>query len=107
MTTNEIAFDSLRAEETVVLETANSAYVFSVTDAANRVGVLTGGVLGDRPMRASLLGSVNVRETYRAEDAGKVKVGARAIFLYRAAGGERHLVTSPIVRLTHTKPPPA
>jgi hypothetical protein len=102
MTMNEITFDNLHPQETILIETVHSAYTFSVVDAVNRDGLLTGGILGTRTMRANFLGSFSMQKTCRVKELGKVKVGSQAIFLYCSEGGQRHLITSPIIRLVHT-----
>src|SRR4051812_9645802 len=104
MTTKELTFDSLHSQETIVLETANHVYRFSIIDAVNRIGSLSGGSFGDSPKLASFLTSVSAQEDYQADDAGKVKVGARAIFVYQSDRSHCHLITSPILRLSHSKP---
>lgn len=48
MTTNEMSFAALHPKEILLLETANSTYRFSLTDAPNGIGKLSGGVFGDR-----------------------------------------------------------
>src|SRR5262245_49600947 len=103
MTTNELIFDSLHSRETILLETANNVYQFSIIDTPTRLGTLSGGPFGECPKLASFLTSVGAQEEYLAEEAGKVKVGLRAIFLYQSETGHTHLITSPIVRLTHSK----
>jgi hypothetical protein len=103
MTTNELTFDNLHSEETLFLETSNNVYRFSVIDAANGVGELSGGIFGDCPTPASFFSSVSAQEDYQVEEPGKVKVGSRAIFLYQSAEGIHHFVTSPILKLSHSK----
>jgi hypothetical protein len=104
MTTNELTFESLHSQEIIVLETANHVYRFAIIDAANRLGTLSGGSFGDSPKLASFLTSVSAQDNYQAEETGKVKVGSRAVFVYQSDRGHSHLVTSPIIRLTHSKP---
>ena len=103
MTTNELTFDSLHSQETILLETAHHVYRFSIIDAVNRLGALSGGSFGDSPKLASFLTSVSAQEDYQADDAGKIKVGSRAIFVYQSDRSQCHLITSPIIRLTHSK----
>lgn len=101
MTTNEMSFTALPPTTTLLLETANSTYQFSLIDATNAIGQLSGGIFGDCPATASFLSSVSAQEDYQAEDFGKVKVGSRAIFIYQSNDGLNHFVTSPIIKLTH------
>jgi hypothetical protein len=103
MTTNEMSFTALHPKEVLLLETTNSVYRFSLTDALNGVGKLSGGIFGDRPATASFLSSASPQEDYQPEDVGKVKVGSRAIFVYQSAEGLNHFVTSPIIKLTHAR----
>jgi hypothetical protein len=106
MTNDELTFDSLRPHEIIVLETENHVYRFSIIDAANRVGRLSGGSFGKGSKLASFLTSVSASENYQAEETGKVKVGSRAVFVYQSDCGHCHLVTSPITRLSQVKPAP-
>jgi hypothetical protein len=103
MTTNEMSFAALHSKEILLLETANSTYRFSLTDAPNGIGKLSGGIFGDRPATASFLSSASALEDYQPEDFGRVKVGSRAIFIYQSAEGLNHFVTSPIIKLTHAR----
>jgi hypothetical protein len=103
MTTNELTFESLHSQETIVLETANHVYRFLIIDASNRIGTLSGGSFGNHSKLASFLTSVSASENYHAEETGKVKVGLRAVFVYQSDKGHCHFVTSPITRLTHSK----
>jgi hypothetical protein len=104
MTKNELTIDSLHSQETIVLETANHVYWFSIIDAATHLGTLRGGSFGDQAKLASFLTSVSAQDHDQADDAGKVKVGSRAVFVYQSDGGHYHLVTSPIIKLSHSKP---
>lgn len=103
MKTDELTFDNLHCEETLLLETSNNVYRFSVIDAANGVGKLSGGIFGDCPTTASFFSCVSAQEDYQLEEVGKVKVGSRAVFLYQSTEGIHHFVTSPILKLTHAK----
>jgi hypothetical protein len=103
MTTNEMTREGLHSQEIFLLETANSIYRFSVIDAPNCIGKLSGGIFGDTPTTASFLSAISAQEEYQAEDFGKVKVGSRAIFAYQSNEGLHHFVTSPIIKLTHSK----
>src|SRR5688572_27514476 len=98
MTTNELTLDNLYSEETLLLETSNNIYRFSVIDAANGVGKLSGGIFGDCPTTASFFSCVSAQEDYHVEELGKVKVGWRAIFLYQSGEAIHHFVTSPIIK---------
>jgi hypothetical protein len=103
MTTNELTVKDLHSEEILLLETANTVYRFSVIDAPNCTGKLSGGRFGACPTTASFLSSVSAQEDYQLEDVRKVKVGSRAVFLYESAEGIHHFVTSPILKLAHSK----
>lgn len=103
MTINEMTLEGLHSQEILLMETANSVYQFSVIDAPNCIGQLSGGIFGDNSTTASFLSSVSSQEDYQAEDLGKVKVGSRAIFVYESNKGLNHFVTSPIIKLTHSK----
>jgi hypothetical protein len=103
MTINEMTLEGLPAQETLLLETANSIYRFSVIDAPNGIGKLSGGIFGNNPTTASFLSSVSAQEEFQAEGFGKVKIGSRAIFVYQSNEGLNQFVTSPIKKLTHSK----
>jgi hypothetical protein len=105
MTTNEMTVEGLHSQEILLLETANSVYRFSVIDTINCIGKLSGGIFGDSPTTASFLSSVSPQEDYQTEDFRKVKIGSRAIFVYQSNEGLNQFVTSPIIKLTHSKQP--
>jgi hypothetical protein len=88
----------LRNSDFVMVRTSHSVYEFVVTNAADRIGWLSGGNYTE-PRRAKLLGVTG--------DAGTsnfplIRSGARAVFLLEAVGGApRKLVTSPVTCLSH------
>jgi hypothetical protein len=68
----EIAFETLKKNDRILIRTNNNTYRFSVVDAALRQGVLVGGSLGETPRRAVLVVSVT------QEAGGEVSGPARA-----------------------------
>lgn len=92
---DEILFEDLEAADTLIVQTRNSTYTFSVTDAADRLGRLTGGAIEPLVVDARLL----------KVGSGKLKVGSTAVFLIESSSGIKRLSTSPITLLSYVKGP--
>lgn len=90
---NEIALDSLRAGDEIVIETTHSVYRFIVTDPLIPSGRLAGGVLGDQSQEAALI--AGGRKTDRPGSTHKkLEAGLKVTFLIEWADGFRRLTTS-------------
>ena len=102
-TLRNIEFEKIKVSEEIIIETQNSCYRFSVTDAPQRRGYLSGGSLGDETRQAILMGTIFKKgDTFSADPRG-LKTDARAFFYIETPSGVKHLVTSIIIKLTHVK----
>ena len=61
---NEIKFDELHENDTVVFETAHNVYTFRLRDMAHQMGDLAGGAI-NQPSSAVLGGTVEEKEFYQ------------------------------------------
>jgi hypothetical protein len=93
----EVVLDQLAAQETLVIETANSVYSFTLDSPQMRRGVLFGGSLARKPVTASLV--VPREGTYLSYTAPRLRVGHCAIFCIELKGGSRRGITTAIRRL--------
>jgi hypothetical protein len=94
---NEIRFDQLHENDTVVLETAHNVYTFRLRDLRNQVGELAGGQI--EPRTTAVLGG-SVEEEQFLDD--RLRVGGRALFFSSAPKEQmafKRIVTSPIASL--------
>ena len=95
----EIKFSEIQSKDQLLIQTANSVYRFSVTDAAQRRGRLTGGSLGDSERDAVLAGAISATGAL-----GKITLalqpGGRAVFYLTATRGIERLITSVITRVS-------
>lgn len=89
---DEILFDELEAADTLIVQTRNSTYTFSVTDAADRLGTLTGGAL-----------TFVVDARLVKAGSNKLKVGSSVVFLIESSSGTKRLSTSPLTQLSYRK----
>jgi hypothetical protein len=100
---SEIALDSLRAADSLLIKTANSTYCFLVIDPERRRGILTGGALGSNAATSVLVGA-EIRTTVQGSGLySKLCEGARVIFFLAAADRVQQLITSTISKLVHTR----
>ena len=100
---SELALDSLRTDDCLVITTANSTYCFLVVDPAMHRGILTGGVLGGKVVTAVLLGAKIRKSRQVSELFWKLCQGSRAIFFVASSDSVQQLTTSAIVRLVHSR----
>jgi hypothetical protein len=94
-----IDLDDLKAKDKVVIRTRNSAYRFLVTDPAKRLGVLTGGALGNNTRDAVLIESVAVEEDAKLERSSGLRTGARILFYLSSPRGAERMATSVVEEL--------
>ena len=88
--------------DTVLIETLNSLYVFSMLDASSRLGIVATEGRLDAAKYATLLGS-NPDENDKHEAFDKwLRVGERAVFFVDEPPRTLRVITSPIIRLTYT-----
>ena len=76
---NEIAFDELHENDTVVLETAHNVYTFRLRDSEHQLGDLAGGAL--REGSSAVLGGTVDNEEFLQD---RLRVGGRALFFSSA-----------------------
>ena len=98
-----IEFEELKTSEEIIIETRNSTYRFSVSDAAERRGYLSGGSVGKEPVKAILIGVIMNCGDSCVNDYGCLKTNGRAFFYLETSNGTKHLVTSKITGLIHIK----
>lgn len=100
----EIAFESLKKNDRILIKTNNNLYRFSVVDAALRQGVLVGGALGDTPRRAVLVVSVTQGASGDVLETCGLRAGARAVFYLVTLDGMERLITSVVTALRLVRP---
>jgi hypothetical protein len=94
---NEIKFDDLHENDTVVVETAHNVYTFRLRDSEHQMGDLAGGAI-DQPSSAVLGGTVAEDEFYQ----DRLRVGGRALFFSSVPQDRsafKRIVTSPIAAI--------
>jgi hypothetical protein len=91
---DEIKFDELHENDTVVLETAHNVYTFRLRDSDNQMGELAGGLI-EQPSTAVLGGTVEEEQFLQ----DRLRVGGRALFFSTVPQDQsafKRIVTSPI-----------
>ena len=94
----EVLYSDLRTNDRLVLETGRSTYSFTVTDLANRRGMLVGGNV-DEEREAIFSGSL--QPTKELWEQG-VRVGTRATFFLvvpNDLSGFSQVITSPVLAI--------
>lgn len=94
-----IDLDDLKAKDRVVIRTRNSSYRFLVTDPAKRLGVLTGGLLGNTTRDAVLIESIAVEGDTKLERSSGFRTGARILFYLSSPRGAERMATSVVEEL--------
>jgi len=103
-TVNEIVFDELGEGDLFLVQTHNSTYSFSVTDVKKRRGILMGGGLGKKRLRAFFICTENDKDKSATSISTRLFIGARAIFaIVERPGTSTHLMTSEIMSLSLIK----
>ena len=85
------------------MKTRHSVYLFSVTNANQCLGILSGGSLGEHSYEAVLIGSAVQGVGNEVAYFDKVKTGSRAVFFVYDSSGTTRMITSEITRLTFVK----
>lgn len=98
-TVSEIRLNDIDPADRVVIETRNNLYQFSVMDASQRCGVLSGGTLGEEIRDAVLMGSLSTDGGGFKVNHLSLKMNARAFFYIKTSTGAERLVTSPVISL--------
>jgi hypothetical protein len=94
----EMGFNNMSDSDRIVIRTQNSEYQFSITDPAERRGVLSGGSLGTQQRDAVLVGTLGGTNQLSADVTG-LKTGRRALFYLKAKHGVERLITSIITEI--------
>ena len=101
---NEIVFDELGEGDLFLIQTHNSTYSFWVTDVKKRRGILMGGGLGKKRVRAFFICTENNKDKSATSISIRLFIGARAIFaIVERPGTSTHLMTSEIMTLSLIK----
>jgi hypothetical protein len=95
-----IACDPLTEASCTLIETANSFYLFRVTAPHARRGLLAGGVVGESPVSAVLIGVLPAGT--EACEGSILSVGTRAVFVVEKNGFWKSIITSRIARLAYS-----
>jgi len=97
----EITFNDLNATDKILIQTQNSDYSFSVVDPVHMRGLLSGGVLGNGPCVAILIGVLIVEGAVINRNPSSLTTDSRAFFYFEAR--HEHLITSVVTGLDHVK----
>jgi hypothetical protein len=100
---NEVRISDIRAADEVLIETKNSTYVFVLTDAEKRSGLLSGGQLGQNSRDAVIVGTMAEDGNMVIDDSPVLRTNSRALFSLRVRNGLEQLLTSAITGLTCVK----
>ena len=96
-----MTFGDLHQSDSISVKTERSNYRFSILDPISRLGMLTGGALGDEVREAVLIGAVSEDKTLY--DTTELKTGWRALFFFEANNCVNHMVTSVVTDIAHIK----
>ena len=100
-TSGSVTFNHLGAADKLVMRTRNNEYVFVVVDPVRRLGVLSGGLLGERPREAVLVGAMREDGSGLNGDPSGLRTQSQALFYIEAKVGVERFITSTITRLAH------
>jgi hypothetical protein len=100
----EIAFDDLEATDSILIQTQNSTYHFSVVDPSQRLGMLSGGPVADHLYDAILAASLTEDDDGFTSYPAGVRTELRALFYIRIENQWNYLITSVITGLFRTRP---
>jgi hypothetical protein len=101
--TDEIAFNGLSAADEIAIHTINSRYRFLLIDPAEKRGLLSGGLLGDRQREAILVGTLASKTRAFAIDSPVMKVGDRVLFCLIDGNEAENFFTTVIQQLAHIR----
>ena len=93
--------DGSAVKSCMVIRTAHSLYLFLGSTPADPRGLLVGGVFGEKPIEAFLVGAISTTNS-ESEYPTTLTEGSRAVFHVPSESEYRRVVTSPIVKLVHT-----
>jgi hypothetical protein len=95
----DITLSSMTPEEEIGINTGRSQYLFILTNPGRRLGLLTGGLLGEQKREAIFVGVIATREGM-TKISKKFQTGARALFCLTRGKKLQWLTTSVILDLT-------
>jgi hypothetical protein len=95
----EITITQVSSDQEISIHTETSEYRFLVLRPQMRLGILTGGVLGDEWCDAYFAGMIPA--TGRLNDAPTLRIGSRARFYLEGRSLVNRLTTSTVRRLTY------
>lgn len=98
---DEIDFESLSADDEILIQTANSSYKLTVIEPAQHRCALSGGSLGDNPYEVIFIGALD--EGHDFDESCSLKTGARALFYIESPRGLKRMITSKIANLSLLK----
>ncbi|MGA9773738.1 MAG: hypothetical protein WBV94_32205 [Blastocatellia bacterium] len=98
-----LSLDNISNNDMIEIKTGNNIYRFVFADASLRQGMLSGGVLNDRPRSAILIGSIIEGADVEVSESSGLQVGGRAVFYILSSAGMERLITSVVISLTLIK----
>jgi len=98
-----ITLDSISPNDQLLIRTQNSEYRFSILDAEERRGTLSGGTLGEQARDAVLVGTLSENNNSPDNVSMGLKTGRRALFYLAARNGVERLITSAITSVARNK----
>ena len=96
-----MSFGDLGQADSISVRTARSNYSFSILDPIHRMGMLTGGALGDQAREAILIGAISAEDA--SYDTTELKTGWRAVFFVTTNNNLNHMITSVVTDIAHVK----
>lgn len=99
----EVMLDRLQARDYLILETENSVYRLTMLEPARRFGLLSGGILGGRGVKAMLVATIPIDHPELVIKVRTIKTQSRAIFALDSAKHTERLITSVITKLTQVQ----
>jgi hypothetical protein len=100
---DEVMLDRLQARDYLIMQTANSVYRLTILEPARRFGLLSGGILGSRGVKAMLVATIPIDHPELVSEITTVRTQSRAIFALDSANHTERLITSVITKLTQVQ----
>jgi hypothetical protein len=100
----QVSLADVKERDSVLIGTLNHTYRFSMIDAGERKGTLTGGRLGDGLYPAIAFGSIGGDDQSGHRDFAGLRTAARAVFcIHSPQHGLERFTTSVIIDLAHLR----
>ena len=96
-----VRLDSVAASDQLLIDTEQSAYVFTMIDPNLRIGRLTGGILGNRSLTAYLFPSQE--KPNASTDETLITIGDKLGFVFESGHQIERLTTSVVTRVVHRR----